>query len=65
MNLLESLQKTQTQRAQQPVPGQAANLRQMLASKSGKAGVTSGPAISSVGEQQALKDFGQKATTQQ
>ena len=65
MNLLESLNKTQTQRAAQPVPGQTANLRQMLAAKSGKAGATSGPAISNVAEQQALADFNQAATTQQ
>jgi len=65
MNLLESLGKTQTQRAQQPVPGQAANLRKLLASKSGKAGAATGPAISGIQEQQALKDFGTQATVQQ
>ena len=65
MNLLKSLQQTQTQRAAQPVPGQAANLREMLAAKSGKAGTTSGPAISSVQEKQALADFSQQATAQQ
>lgn len=65
MNLLESLQKTQTQRAQQPIPGQAADLRTLLASKSGKAGTTSGPAISNIQEQQALVDFNTQATTQQ
>lgn len=65
MNLLESLQKTQTARATQPVPGQAANLRKTLAAKSGKANATSGPAISNIQEQQALSDFNQAATTQQ
>ena len=65
MNLLESLNKTQTQRAAEPIPGQTANLRQMLAAKSGKAGATSGPAISNVAEQQALVDFNQAATQQQ
>jgi hypothetical protein len=65
MNLIKSLQKTQTQRAEQPVPGQAANLKKMLAAKSGKAGATTGPVASSIQEQQALKDFGAAATTQQ
>ena len=65
MNLLKSLQQAQTQRAAQPVPGQAANLRKMLASKSGKAGATTGPAISGIQEQQALKDLETQATTQQ
>lgn len=65
MNLLKSLQQTQTQRAAQPLPGQAANLREMLAAKTGKAGTTSGPAISSVQEKQALADFSQQATAQQ
>jgi hypothetical protein len=65
MNLIQSLQKTQTQRATQPVPGQAANLRKMLASKSGKAGATTGPAASGVQEQQALADISTAATQQQ
>ena len=65
MNLLKSLQKTQTQRAAQPVPGQAANLRKLLASKSGKAGATSGPAISNIQEQGALQEFNTAATEQQ
>ena len=65
MNVLKSLANTQTQRAQQPIPGQAANLQKMLGAKSGKAGAISGPAISNTGEQQALKDFGQQATQQQ
>ncbi len=64
-NLLQSLQKTQTQRATQPVPGQAANLRRMLGAKSGKAGATSGPAQSNIQEQQALSDFSAAATQQQ
>jgi hypothetical protein len=38
MNLLDTLKNVQTKRAEAPIPGQAANLRQMLASKSGKAG---------------------------
>lgn len=65
MNLIKSLQQTQTQRAEQPIPGQAANLRKMLAAKSGKAGATSGPAQSNIQEQQALVDFGAAATQQQ
>jgi len=65
MNLLKALQNTQTQRATQPIPGQSANLRQLLAAKSGKAGATTGPAISSIQEQQAASDFEQAATTQQ
>ncbi len=65
MNLLQSLQNTQTQRANQPIPGQAANLRKMLATKSGKVGATTGPAISNVQEQTQLKQFEDQATAQQ
>ena len=63
-NLLESLNKLQTQRATQPV-GQAMNLRQMLAAKSGKAGAATGPAISTVQQNQALADVSNAATQQQ
>ena len=65
MNLMESLKKTQTQRAAQPLPGAAANLRQLLAAKSGKAGAVSGPAASNIQESQALADASAAATAQQ
>lgn len=65
MNLIKSLQNIQTQRAQQPIPGQAMNLKKMLAAKSGKAGTTTGPLSSNIQEQQALSDFEQQATQQQ
>ena len=65
INVRQSLLNTQTQRANQPIPGQAANLRQALAAKSGKAGATTGPAISNIQEQAALEDFSALATQQQ
>ncbi len=65
MNLTKALQQTQTKRAEQPIPGQAANLRKMLGRKSGKAGATTGPAQSSIQEQQAIANFGTQATQQQ
>lgn len=65
MDLRQSLLNTQTRRAQQPIPGQAANLRQSLAARSGKAGATSGPAISNIQEQAAALQVEQAATEQQ
>jgi len=65
MNLLESLQKTQTQRATQPVPGQSAQIQKLLAAKTGKAGTVTGPTRSAVQESQALSDVSQAATAQQ
>jgi hypothetical protein len=65
MNLLDTLKNVQTKRAEAPIPGQAANLRQMLASKSGKAGATTGPAMSNIQEQSAIQDFNTAATQQQ
>jgi len=64
MSLIESLNQVTQKRAEKPLGEQTEQVRQLVASKSGKAGATSGPVSSNIAESQAVAEADQQATQQ-